>query len=1369
MSGKDQSGLGTHYEFFPSVRAGYRPSQRYGTEPLQRPAFGVDLTVEGKQKGGDWEEAEDQPSTDIRLYGPGDVAGIDERQVVRVEPEPDTSTMPPNYFPLVEFDRADLPWLFSPERANPDDDAKVRPWLALVVVEKTNEAVSVEADGRKPLPALSVPQNELPPVTEVWAWAHVQVTGTLTDGELKRVFTGTSDQAVARLLCPRNLDPNTRYVAAVVPTFEPGRRVGLGKQPYESDAEQPTVEPAWDASKESTTTLPIYHQWEFATANEGDFESLARKLEPRQLSEAGVGKREVDLSDPGPPQLEDRDSTFEVGGALMSPGLDQQPLATTKREAMRRLLNDPDSTDTDGTGRSEATSSDGQSEAESDPQADLPVIGPSIYGQWYLPGDAGWGVDDGRPTPPDVPTSGPYVDAWLRELNVDPRWRIPAGYGTEVIQENQERLMEAAWEKFGDLELANERTGRSQLGDLAGSNVRDRFERAGDHLVGVSSRVRDIEQLHREIVAAGRLRDEGALGGHDPDPAVGEVVEQGDDVRAKLGERQFADTLTRQGKLAVSEETKSITSTQGKRKLNELRLGASGGPMRGDGAGALGAAGGTLADPRALNRAAKLASPTFRRLTRSKGKLDRGVSTDAKKATFTERMGESFSFDTERKLGGRFARVSDELPEREASSESSAQTATEAAESADTENAKPASTDGESTDWRLGSQGQVLSLSEAVDELDGKAATVPKALLAVESAREHCTTARQRLDDLDSALAENEGEFTTDAVAAVTERPTVEDHCDAIKRNTFDTLDRQFRKLLAADPAALSPEFTTESKTTELEGIREAHGRLAAAAEHVTDAITSQSDELATVRGKIDAALAAIADIEDGLDALAGAVDSGIPAGATRTATTAADTSAVADAAATTEQVASQPIPLAETSAAVDQQGVLEEFTTVQKETLLSGTSQYPGLLDAGSWAKQRAAWDVHPSMTDREVELGPILAAPEFEQPMYRWLKALDQQYLLPGVGKIPKDTVGALQTNSAFVESFMCGLNHEMARELQWRRYPTDRRGTYFRQFWKYLGSDQKDVTKLHTWGDSALGENRAAGVEDDRVVLLIRGDLLRAYPNTRIYAVKAVKEDKDEGDDTEWDRVPLLPSLRAQAVAEIEDDDVSEDERILGEYSKTELNQSAWDPKEPVFSGKLDPDITFFGFDLTTTEAEGGTIAEGTDDEDLGWFFVLEERVGETRFGYDVASRGDYGSKPYGIDYGPEGNRSTNTMGEDAHGEGAEKGWNGLSWGHLVESEEALEGKKYVRVTEDAPAGGSDPAWAVTEGTEWNEVNDDEWHHDDAAEWGKNSAHMARIAWQLPVRICIHGDDILPEMSGGSGRYRIAADLPEVTLDE
>ncbi len=54
----------------------------------------------------------------VRLYGPGDVTGIDQQQIVRTEPRPQSSDFEPNYFPAIEFDRPDFPWLFTP--AKPD-------------------------------------------------------------------------------------------------------------------------------------------------------------------------------------------------------------------------------------------------------------------------------------------------------------------------------------------------------------------------------------------------------------------------------------------------------------------------------------------------------------------------------------------------------------------------------------------------------------------------------------------------------------------------------------------------------------------------------------------------------------------------------------------------------------------------------------------------------------------------------------------------------------------------------------------------------------------------------------------------------------------------------------------------------------------------------------------------------------------------------------------------------------------------------------------------------------------------------------------------------------------------------------------------
>jgi hypothetical protein len=637
-----------------------------------------------------------------------------------------------------------------------------------------------------------------------------------------------------------------------------------------------------------------------------------------------------------------------------------------------------------------------------------------------------------------------------------------------------------------------------------------------------------------------------------------------------------------------------------------------------------------------------------------------------------------------------------------------------------------------------------MSLSEAAETLDGDAATVPRALLTVESARDHCQTARDRLASLAAALDTDADAVPAEAVRAVTERPTVGDHCDAIRRNTFDTLDRQFGKLVAASPDALADDFSQAKKEMQLAALRSAHTELSTAVDAASEAIRTGSAAPADLRGDVRSARSAVDDVEDALDALVEPIDSGLgPSGGLQAMSGSLDGSS-----------GRQPLSL-DSLSVFDQPAALSETLSTQRTRLLSGTSEYPGLLDAGAWTRQRAGWDIGVDLADRDVALGRILAAPEFDDPTFRWLRDVDEQYLLPGAQKVPPETIGALQTNSEFIESFICGLNHEFARELQWRRYPTDRRGTFFRQFWDYIGEDQPDVAPLSDWGDSPLGGNRSPGVTDDRVVLLLKGDLLRAYPNTRIYAVKAVKEDTDDGEGTDWDRVPLLPSLRAQAIDERERG-VPATDRALRAYTEADLKQSEWDPRTPIFSGRLDPDISFLGFELATDAAVGETIPESGDPDDLGWFFVLEERVGETRFGLDTAGRADYGAVPGGIETGSEGNRATTELGADAFESGAEAGWNALSWGHLVEDAEALDAKKHVRVTEDGPAGGDGDPWAVRAGEEWNAGTSDTWTDDDAAEWGKNSAHMARITWQLPVRICIHADDILPALSGDDRGY-------------
>ena len=134
------------------------------------------------------------------------------------------------------------------------------------------------------------------------------------------------------------------------------------------------------------------------------------------------------------------------------------------------------------------------------------------------------------------------------------------------------------------------------------------------------------------------------------------------------------------------------------------------------------------------------------------------------------------------------------------------------------------------------------------------------------------------------------------------------------------------------------------------------------------------------------------------------------------------------------------------------------------------------------------------------------VRAAPEFPQPMYVPLKKLSEAYVLPGADLIPKDSISLLQANHAFIEAYMVGLNHEMARQLLWNEYPTDQRGSYFRQFWdvssflaaqpdnEALREKLRDIPPLDRWSpSSALGDHDARerpGEKEEEVVLVIRG---------------------------------------------------------------------------------------------------------------------------------------------------------------------------------------------------------------------------------------------------------------------------------------
>jgi hypothetical protein len=178
-----------------------------------------------------------------------------------------------------------------------------------------------------------------------------------------------------------------------------------------------------------------------------------------------------------------------------------------------------------------------------------------------------------------------------------------------------------------------------------------------------------------------------------------------------------------------------------------------------------------------------------------------------------------------------------------------------------------------------------------------------------------------------------------------------------------------------------------------------------------------------------------------------------------------------------------------------------------------------------------------------------------------------------LPGLDGVEADSVALLETSPRVIEAFMAGLNHEMSRELLWREFPADLTGTPFRQFWDVRGQADdpetlRDIPPLAEWGKTALGTHLRGSGAGGQLVLLVRGELMRRYPTTTIYAVKA----KADGTIDSGTRLA------------------------------------------PMFRGFVAPDVLLAGFALTE-EAALGTAPAGP-----GWYFAFEEHPGEPRFGFD-----------------------------------------------------------------------------------------------------------------------------------------------------
>ena len=336
------------------------------------------------------------PHGDMRLLGPGDVVGVDSDQIVRRFPAPGTAGALTTHLAFIDFAATDLPWRFSMFTATPTTpppssgtaENRVRPWLVLLAVTADNQ---LSTDGSR----ITVPAEQLPDLTQSWAWAHAQLDNPADPS------TGR-----ARLLCPRQLPSNVAMRAILVPAFKAGVAAALGTQPPTNP-----YEPAWHPG--ASVELPVYDSWTFTTGDNLDFETLAKRITPLPADAiTGLGSIPIDVSD-----LVASGGVVPADSALGP--IKPDPLTTDQQNLLSQcaqwLVTDINTDVADH------------------------ALCPPIRGQYHV----GRSLLD------------PTAATWLDMANRDPRLRLAAARGADWVNANQEDLMAQAWQQAGQVREAS--------------------------------------------------------------------------------------------------------------------------------------------------------------------------------------------------------------------------------------------------------------------------------------------------------------------------------------------------------------------------------------------------------------------------------------------------------------------------------------------------------------------------------------------------------------------------------------------------------------------------------------------------------------------------------------------------------------------------------------------------------------------------------------------------------------------------------------------------------------------------------------------------------------------------------------------------
>ncbi len=217
--------------------------------------------------------------------------------------------------------------------------------------------------------------------------------------------------------------------------------------------------------------------------------------------------------------------------------------------------------------------------------------------------------------------------------------------------------------------------------------------------------------------------------------------------------------------------------------------------------------------------------------------------------------------------------------------------------------------------------------------------------------------------------------------------------------------------------------------------------------------------------------------------------------------------------------------------------------------------------------ARTDARLEVPEALRDPSDRLGEVRVAPEIVRPLALEVGAVSDDLLLSGLSDLAPDRITAAVPDDAVAAASMLGANEQLLRMLRWRRFPVPHAWTPLRRFWPRPGGDggdpAPDTAPIDSWSAaSPLAANLAGDVE---LVVLLRGELLRRYPDTVVAMVAGRFEDGEA--------VPSNSSGRTT----------------------------------PLFRANLPPDVTVMGFGVDPAAAMGSPDPQ---DGAPGWFLLLQE---------------------------------------------------------------------------------------------------------------------------------------------------------------